>query len=124
MAKRGSKRFTIMPHYTYICLTCSKKFEQFFYIKDYIEKPKCPLCSSKKTERSYIDDLSCVTGSIVKHDSELKNIGDLANRNRDRMSGDQKNELYHKHNQYKESSNKALPKGMSRISKKPKTKWT
>lgn len=113
-----------MPTYTYFCLKCQEKFENFFYIKDYEPQPKCPKCANKQTERSYTDDLACVRGSVIKSDSELKTIGDLANRNRDRMNNDQKNELYHKHNQYKESPKKALPKGMSRISQKPKIKWT
>lgn len=113
-----------MPTYTYCCDKCKNKFELFFYIKDYIESPVCPKCSNHKTERSYMDDVSSIQNSIIKHDSELKTVGDLANRNRDRLSNDQKESLYHKHNNYKESSNKPLPKGMNRIKKPPKTKWT
>jgi len=63
--------------------------------------------------------------SIKKTDSELSTIGDLANRNRDRLSDDEKIALHKKHNSYKDAvSNKELPKGMSRM-KKPsqKTKW-
>ena len=60
----------------------------------------------------------------IKNDNELKTIGDLANRNRDRMTDDHKTSLEEKHNSYKESeSTKELPKGMSRI-QKPKTKYT
>jgi putative FmdB family regulatory protein len=113
-----------MPTYTYSCNKCKNKFELFFYIKDYIESPVCPKCSNHKTERSYMDDVSSIQSSIIKHDSELKTVGDLANRNRDRLSNDQKKSLYHQHNDYKESSNKPLPKGMNRIKKPPKTKWT
>ena len=113
-----------MPTYTYCCGKCSQKFELFFYIKDYIESPPCPYCKYNLTERSYIDDVSSVQNSIIKHDSELKTVGDLANRNRDRMSNDQKQSLYHKHNSYKDSSPSPLPKGMNRIKKPPKTKWT
>jgi putative FmdB family regulatory protein len=113
-----------MPTYTYICNSCSKKFELFFYIKDYIASPKCSLCNSKQTERSYADDVSSIQGSIKKHDSELKTIGDLANRNRDRLSDDQKQTLYSKHNSYKSTNDNVLPKGMNRIKKPPKTKWT
>lgn len=112
-----------MPRYTYICNKCSKKFELFFSLADYIEHPPCENCSSKKTDRSYIDDL-CI-GFVKKSNSELKTIGDLANRNRDRMSQDQKIDLEHKHNNYKEQhSSKELPSGMSRITKpKIKNKW-
>ena len=113
-----------MPTYTYVCNSCEIKFELFSTINNYEDRPKCPKCSKKKTERSYVDDLMSVQGSVKKHDSELKTIGDLANRNRDRMSDDQKNELHTKHNSYKENSPKQLPKGMQRIPKKPKTKWT
>lgn len=112
-----------MPTYTYLCNKCNKKFELFFYIKDYQPNPVCSLCSSKKTERSYADDVVSVQGSIIKHDSELKTIGDLANRNRDKMSKDQKQELYSKHNSYKDQPMKPLPKGMTRVPKGPKIKW-
>lgn len=63
--------------------------------------------------------------SVKKADSELKTIGDLANRNRDRMSEDERVTLYKKHNDYKDQeSQKELPKGMSRIKKsKSKIKW-
>jgi hypothetical protein len=63
---------------------------------------------------------------IRKSDSELKTIGDLANRNRDKMSNDHKSYLQEKHNEYKDTElAKELPKGMSKI-KKPtkKIKWT
>lgn len=113
-----------MPTYTYCCNQCHKKFELFFYIKDYNPKPVCLLCSSNDTERSYHDDIGSIQGSIIKHDSELKTIGDLANRNRDKMSNDQKQELHNKHNSYKDQSVRPLPKGMNRINKGPKIRWT
>lgn len=112
-----------MPTYSYFCENCSSKFELFAYFKDYNEHPECIKCSSKKTNRAYEDDLC--TSFVKKSDSELKTIGDLANRNRDRMSQDQRIELSQKHNEYKEQhSNKELPSGMSRINKpKIKNKW-
>jgi putative FmdB family regulatory protein len=113
-----------MPTYTYRCPSCDSKFELFFTIREYDSSPRCLFCKSKKTDRSYADDLSSIQGSVIKSDSELKTIGDLANRNRDRMSNDQKQELYNKHNSYKEKSDKELPKGMNRIKKTQKTKWT
>jgi putative FmdB family regulatory protein len=114
-----------MPTYTYICSGCSSKFELFSSISNYVEHPYCQ-CGSNNTIRSYEDDMTTISSSIKKSDSELKTIGDLANRNRDRMSDDQKKDLYIKHNSYKEQEPiKELPKGMSRI-KKPKEKiqWT
>jgi putative FmdB family regulatory protein len=113
-----------MPTYTYYCESCNKKFEMFFYISDYKTSPICSFCSSGKTCRSYQDDISSIQGSVIKHDSELKTVGDLANRNRDRMSEDRKKELHHKHNHYKELPKNPLPRGMNRIKKPPKTKWT
>lgn len=115
-----------MPTYTYYCETCKCKFELFAHFSNYSEHPICTRCSSEHTCRSYQDDVSNVACSIRKHSSELKTVGDLANRNRDSLRDDQKLELYHKHNAYKENSeSKPLPKGMSRIKKpKNKTKWT
>jgi len=69
--------------------------------------------------------MTTINGSIKKSDSELKTLGDLANRNRDRLNDDQKASLHAKHNAYKEQeSTKELPSGMSRIKKpKNKIKW-
>jgi len=73
--------------------------------------------------RSYQDDLANMSGSVIKSDSELKTLGDLANRNRDRMSDDHKAHLYQKHNEYKAPvKQKELPKGMTRM-KKPSQKF-
>lgn len=114
-----------MPTYTYFCEKCSKDFELFFYIKDYNPNPKCTRCNNKKTYRLYAADVATQSASIRKSDSELKTIGDLAMRNTERMSDDEKAHLYKKHNAYKEddSQAKSLPSGMSRIKKNPKIKW-
>ena len=114
-----------MPCYSYFCEKCNAKFEIVCSIKDYTESADCNLCGSKNTHRSYIEDLSTLNMSVKKHSSELKTIGDIANRNRDSLSDDHKAALEYKHNSYKEEkSNKELPKGMSRIDKpKTKTKW-
>jgi hypothetical protein len=112
-----------MPEYTYECNNCESIFSLVCSISEYKEHPKCD-CGSKKTCRRYVEDCLTINGNVKKSDSELKTVGDLANRNRDRMSEDQKRHLYHKHNSYKEQvSDKALPKGMSRIKKPPKTIW-
>jgi pyruvate-formate lyase-activating enzyme len=70
--------------------------------------------------------MSTISSSVKKTDSELKTIGDLANRNRDKMSNDHKQHLQEKHNEYKDTElEKQLPKGMNRIKKpKKKIKWT
>lgn len=113
-----------MPTYTYDCIKCLSKFELFFYIKDYIECPVCSVCGSKKTQRSYVCDVITQSSSVKKSDSEYKTIGDLAKRNSDRLSEDEKIHLHNKHNLYKyEKSDKTLPSGMSRINKPEKTAW-
>jgi putative FmdB family regulatory protein len=113
-----------MPTYSYNCTNCQKDFELFFYIKDYIETPACTHCTSQKTERKYIDDVLTQNTSVKKADSELKSIGDLANRNRDKLTEDQKTYLYQKHNNYKDNMpDKPLPKGMSRMKKPSKISW-
>lgn len=113
-----------MPTYTYGCDSCKCKFELFSTFSNYTEQPVCSKCGSKKTFRSYVDDALNSISFVKKGDGELKTIGDLANRNRDRLSNDQKAELFEKHNNYKEQADKPLPQGMSRIKKsKIKNKW-
>jgi putative FmdB family regulatory protein len=114
-----------MPTYSYLCEKCNASFELFFYIANYIEKPKCLKCNSNKTHRNYIDDVMTQSTSVRKLDSELKTLGDLANRNRDKLSSDEKAALEHKHNEYKDTKeDKPLPKGMTRLKKQNKIKWT
>jgi putative FmdB family regulatory protein len=113
-----------MPEYTYLCNNCDKKFTIICSISSYKSNAVCEFCSSKKTERSYEDDLLTINASVKKADSELKTIGDLARRNTDRMSEDEKTALYLKHNAYKDQQDlKPLPSGMSRVKKPPKIKW-
>lgn len=113
-----------MPTYTYFCNKCNEMFELFYYIKDYQSNPSCSKCSSKETYRLYAVDVATQSTSVKKSDSELKTLGDLALRNSERMSADEKNTLYSKHNSYKyEESKKELPSGMNRIKKPKKPKW-
>lgn len=113
-----------MPTYSYHCDACKHSFELFFSIKDYVSNPKCVSCGKKQTHRRYIDDVLTQTSSVKKSDSELKTIGDLAQRNSDKLSNDEKIHLYQKHNSYKfEESTKDLPTGMQRVKKPPATKW-
>lgn len=114
-----------MPVYSYYCNKCKSHFELFFSYANYTEQPECCSCLSSDTVRDIVSDASTINGSVKKSDTELKTIGDLANRNRDRMSNDQKLELYHKHNSYKEDTSlqKQLPTGMNRMKKGNKTKW-
>ena len=110
-----------MPTYTYECDACKLAFELFSSIKDYKSSPKCFHCNSHKTSRLLAQDALTLNTNVKKSDSELKTIGDLANRNRDKMSEDEKNYLHKKHNDYKEKeSDKELPTGMSRMKKPTK----
>jgi putative FmdB family regulatory protein len=112
-----------MPTYSYFCEKCKNTFELFFSLREYKETVKCQKC--KNTCSRHYEDLLTINSSVKKSDTELKTIGDLANRNRDRMSEEQRQELTEKHNSYKDNDLiKELPKGMSRIKKsKTKTKW-
>jgi putative FmdB family regulatory protein len=114
-----------MPAYTFYCEKCKYKFEIICSIKDYSEKQRCEKCSnSRNVIRAYTEDLLTINSSVKKSDSELKTIGDLANRNRDKLTDDQKLSLHQKHNDYKEGpAPSELPKGMTRMKKTPKTKW-
>lgn len=112
-----------MPTYTYICDKCNQKFEIFLSFSDYNENQTCPLCQTL-SHRSYIDDFMECNGFVKLADSEIKTLGHLAHRNTEKMSNDQKQELFKKHNDYKYTeSTKPLPKGMSRIQKGQKTIW-
>lgn len=112
-----------MPTYSYSCDNCKITFECFFHISEYKDTLKCNKCK-KQCHRNYIQDVATQSTSVRKSDSELKTIGDLANRNRDRLSDDEKIALHKKHNSYKDQeSHKELPKGMSRIKKPNKVKW-
>jgi len=108
-----------MPEYTYSCDKCNTVFSIVCSIREYKEKTMCPQCQSIDfVSRNYLEDLGSLNTSVIKNDSDLKTIGDLANRNRDKMSSDHKANLESKHNEYKEQkSTKELPSGMSRIQK-------
>lgn len=114
----------IMPTYSYFCPNCNTDFELFFYISEYTDSPVCDICKKKETYRMYCKDVATQIASVKKSDSELKTIGDLANRNRDRLSNDEKTNLYDKHNSYKDTEpEKPLPQGMTRMKKGTKTIW-
>jgi len=113
-----------MPEYSYICENCSTKFSLVSSIRNYCDKVKCSNCK-KLAIRDYETDLTTLNTSVRLSNSEIKTLGHLAHRNTETMSEDQRNELYRKHNAYKEtSSEKPLPKGMNRVKKPPKIKWT
>ena len=125
MAQGSTERISIMPEYTFICDDCGEIFSIVSSISEYTDKQLCTLCQSENTNSDYQHDLASMTGSVVKADSELKTIGDLANRNRDKMTEDHKQALFKKHNAYRENPPEMpLPKNMKRIKKTKGIKWT
>lgn len=113
-----------MPIYSYYCENCDQIFEMFFNYSNYTDKPKCEICGAKNTNRQIALDAATINGSVKKSDSELK-IGDLANRNRDKLSQDEKIHLYNKHNEYKQDQPVSkLPPGMKKLKKTKGVKWT
>ena len=113
-----------MPTYSYSCNKCSKEFEIFCSIKDYTGKSVCSCCRSRDTKRRYITDVRTIATSVKKSDSELKTLGDLAQRNSDRMSTDEKIALSKKHTAHNDTElEKELPKGMSRMKKTERPAW-
>lgn len=115
-----------MPEYSFICEDCDNRFSLFMSYAKYEQGIyACDKCNSVAIHRDYNTDLSDMIGSVKKSDGELKTLGDLANRNRDKMSDDQKEHLHRKHNEYKlDKPNDPLPRGWNRVAKPKKTKWT
>ena len=110
-----------MPIYTYVCTDCKSKIEIIGTPSNYQETIECEKCG-KQCHRSLQDDLT--SGFVKLSDDQLK-LGHLAKRNSERFSDDYKAELKRKHYDYQEQvSPKQLPKGMPRIPKQPKIKWT
>jgi DNA-directed RNA polymerase subunit RPC12/RpoP len=113
-----------MPEYTYFCSHCKINFSIVSSIKKYKDKIQCNVCGTI-CDRSYNIDLPTIHGGVKLGVSEIKTLGHLAQRNTETMSQDQKDELYRKHNSYKENApEKPLPKGMTRLKKQPKIQWT
>tara|TARA_R100000278_G_scaffold29947_1_gene27598 strand:- start:40048 stop:40389 length:342 start_codon:yes stop_codon:yes gene_type:complete len=111
-----------MPIYTYVCTDCQLKIEILGSPSNYQETIECEKCG-KQCYRSLQDDLTF--GFVKLADSEIKTLGHLAKRNAEKFSDDYKAELKRKHYDYQEQvSPKELPKGMTRIPKQPKIKWT
>jgi len=80
-----------MPTYTYYCFNCDEQFEIFCHFSEYKETYKCPVCKkTKDVNRLYCADVQTQFVSVKKSDNELKTIGDLAQRNSEKMSEDEK----------------------------------
>lgn len=109
-----------MPQYTFDCNDCKNKFEITCWICEYdacIKLLECPKCNSRNVQRDYITDKT--TTSIILADDKLK-LGELAKRNTERMSDEEKAALNYKHNEYLYNEPEHdLPSGMKRTRKKP-----
>jgi len=110
-----------MPEYTFYCDKenngCGHKFTIFMYMCEYSETQQCPQCHKvQPVKRSLSDDLAGMTHSVIKGDDQIT-LGQLAERNRDRLSDDEKAYLNYKHNEYKFQPKPELPKGMTRMRK-------
>ena len=113
-----------MPEYTYYCHFCRENFERFYTLQDYTDTVKCSVCENV-CSRNYSIDMPTINQSVKLATSEIKTLGHLAQRNTETMSQDQKDDLYRKHNSYKEdATEKPLPKGMNRLKKQNKVQWT
>jgi hypothetical protein len=105
-----------MPEYTFYCDIkkggCDHHFTLIMLMCDYSPRQVCPKC--RKIEpvcRNYQEDLA--QGQVVKGDDEIT-LGQLAQRNTERMSKDEREALTRKHNAYKENKPyPELPPGMS-----------
>lgn len=113
-----------MPEYSYACDHCGNRVSVICSISQYQEFIECDKCANK-CYRAYDIDMPTIQCSVKLAVSEIKTLGHLAQRNTETMSQDQKDELYRKHNAYKEDApEKPLPKGMKRLKKQPKIQWT
>lgn len=107
-----------MPTYPYKCNNCDYKFEVSQSIKEYKELRKCPQCHQLTLKRLF----NIKSGFVKLADSEIKTVGHLAQRNRERMSKDQRDELQRKHNEYKlKPPEHDPPSGMSYVPRKIKS---
>jgi hypothetical protein len=115
-----------MPEYTFVCDDCGCKFAEILSFAQYDQKKySCCSCDGNNLSRSYEDDCMNIGGMVRKSDSELKTLGHIADRNRDRMSEDHKEHLKYKYTEYKKHKpEEVLPQGMSWTEKPEKVQWT
>lgn len=104
-----------MPEYSYTCDTdnggCGHCFSVFQTLSQYKLLKRCPNCSKHKLIRSYEED--CVYSS-TKSSTKGMTLGSLADKNTSKLSSDERESLRKKHNEYKSTNDKPLPKGMKR----------
>lgn len=101
-----------MAEYSFICAKCDNTFSIFEHRTKYTGKAKCPKCKKISKQRDFSADLPL--DNIIKGDDQLKTVGDLAKRNTDRLSPDEKRHILAKRDANK-IMNPNLPKGMKRM---------
>jgi len=109
-----------MPEYTFVCNTdkggCGHTFSMIMSMAEYSDKQKCPSCKKIKAVCRCLEaDLPTINTSVRRSDDQVT-VGELAKRNSERLSSDEKAHLTEKHNEYKyEEPTKELPDGMKRM---------
>ncbi len=78
---------------------------------DYKPTQVCPTCASDNVYRDYESDN--VTGQVA-----LRTVGAVADKNSSKMSADEKEALWRKHNEYRLKPMENLPPGMEPIDRK------
>ena len=109
-----------MPEYTFLCDKdnggCGHGFSLVMPITEYSDEQECPDCRKTEAVRRCLEvDLPTLNQSVRKGDNQIT-VGELAKRNSERLSSDEKTHLTYEQNKYKyEEPTKELPKGMSRM---------
>ena len=105
-----------MPEYTFRCRKCSEATSLFCSISEYDTKKskvKCSSCKSKKMERDFETDN--IGGFVSVSLSVCKTIGQYADKQSEKYSRSQKEDMIENFKTKKTGGMKTLPKGMSRM---------
>jgi putative FmdB family regulatory protein len=104
--------------YTFTCQKCGD-FEIVGSPSTYKSAAKCPTCKKRTNVRNFQADATntAFVGLVPQ------TVGGLSDRNADKMSKDQKIDLWYKHNSYKyDEPNKPPPPGATRVKRLPTPK--
>ena len=105
-----------MPEYTFRCRKCSEATSLFCSISEYDNKKakvKCSSCKSKKMDRDFETDN--IGGFISVSLSDCKTMGQYADKQSEKYSRSQKEDMIENFKTKKTGGMKTLPKGMSRM---------
>ena len=113
-----------MPEYIFRCDHCEVHFSITCSMSEYTKKKyfKCPDCKKKAIRDLSFDN---VQGSVALSLSECRTIGHYAEKQTQKYSKDQVEDMRRKFKTKRVSSHDELPKGMSRMEKPSEPqKWT